>query len=355
MAVDGVSFEVAAGELLVLFGPSGCGKTTLLRLAAGLDTPSQGTIRIDGRAMNGRPPKDHQVAMVFQHDVLYPHLDVRKNLGFALNLRGVPAAEIARRVAEAAKLLGIAGLLSRYPEELSGGQRQRVALGRAMVRRAEVFLLDEPLSRLDAPLRQELRHEVRRLHDHLGAATIYVTHDQAEALTLGDRIAVIRQGRLQQVADPLTLYRHPVNRFVAGLIGNPAMNFLHGSLEARDGSGVFTADGFSCPLLPEHAGRLHGHLGKPLFLGLRPEHIHSQPTPAVSVPRVRAAIETVETTGADAYLSFRIGGSTLTARADGHSDYRRGEVVEFSLELQQAQFFDGETQQAIAMDDDRRA
>src|SRR5690606_7268902 len=253
-AVKGATFTVEDGEFVVLVGPSGCGKSTLLRMIAGLEEITAGTLRIGARVVNDLPPKARDIAMVFQEYALYPHMTVRENLSFGLRMRKYPKAEIEARVQEAAAILGIGDMLDRKPKQLSGGQRQRVAVGRAIVRKPAVFLFDEPLSNLDAKLRVQMRTEIAKLHDRLGATMVYVTHDQVEAMTMGDRIVVLRDGEIQQIDTPLHLYDHPANQFVAGFIGSPAMNFVAGEVVAEGGGLVFRAEGgaFALPLLPEH-------------------------------------------------------------------------------------------------------
>ncbi len=270
-AVKGVSLHIADGEFLVLVGPSGCGKSTTLRMVAGLEDATGGTIQIGGRVVNDVHPKDRDIAMVFQNYALYPHMTVAKNMGFALKLRGVPKTDVDRRVAEAARMLGIHDLLDRKPKQLSGGQRQRVAVGRAIVREPRAFLFDEPLSNLDAKLRVTTRAELKGLHQRLKTTTIYVTHDQEEAMTLGDRIVVMSQGVIQQVGAPMDVYRHPANRFVAGFIGTPPMNFLdgqivRGSLPGGRGTHHFaqTSGTIRLGLTDAQANRLASHEGKPV-------------------------------------------------------------------------------------------
>jgi multiple sugar transport system ATP-binding protein len=284
-AVHDLSLEIADGEFLSLVGPSGCGKSTTLNLIAGLDEPTSGTVRIGGREVNGLSPAERDVAMVFQSYALYPHKDVRGNLAFPLQLGRVPRAEIDRRVAETAALLGIEQLLSRRPRELSGGQRQRVALGRALVRKPRVFLFDEPLSNLDANLRSQLRGELKRLHAALRATFVYVTHDQAEAMTLSDRIAVLREGSLQQVGPPREIYQRPATRFVAEFFGTPRINFLPGRALGLSGGEV----------------------------GIRPEHLELLARPAQD--GLEGAVELSELTGAETWVTVRISGETLVARA----------------------------------------
>ena len=277
-AVDCFNLHIRDGELLVLVGPSGCGKSTTLRMVAGLEELSGGEIAIGGKLVNDVPPKDRDIAMVFQNYALYPHMTVYKNMAFSLKLRGMPRKEIDQRVNEAAKVLGIGDLLERKPKALSGGQRQRVAVGRAIVRHPKAFLFDEPLSNLDAKLRIEMRVELKRLHHQLHTTTIYVTHDQEEAMTLGDRIVVMKDGAILQCGTPLEIYAHPANQFVAGFIGTPPMNFLPGRIEGDRENLFFTAAGARIRLLPEQASRLGEWVGKDVVLGLRPEAMNLEPS-----------------------------------------------------------------------------
>ncbi|MBW8850191.1 MAG: sn-glycerol-3-phosphate ABC transporter ATP-binding protein UgpC [Xanthomonadales bacterium] len=311
VAVHGASFEVADGELLVLVGPSGCGKSTLLRMIAGLEAISDGTLRIDDRVVNEVAPKDRDIAMVFQSYALYPHMTVAENLAFGLTLRDMPKAEIAARIEAVADRLELRPLLQRRPAALSGGQRQRVALGRALVRQPRVFLLDEPLSNLDAKLRAAMRTEIARLHRSLGATMVYVTHDQVEAMTLGQRIVVMRDGEVQQIDTPMALYHAPANVFVATFLGSPAMNLLRGRLAAC-GRGALLAlgDGRALPLPglatdPAWADR-------EVEIGLRPEHL--LPCPAGEPPQFEAEVEVVEPVGSEAYVWLRFGAQSLVAR-----------------------------------------
>ena len=343
-AVDGLSLAVPDGQLAVLVGPSGCGKTTTLRLIAGLQRPTAGSVSIDGRAVARLPPRQRDVAMVFQHHALYPHMSVRGNLGFGLKLRRTAKAEIRRRVEEAAALLDITDLLDRRPGSLSGGQQQRVALGRAIVRRPKVFLLDEPLSSLDAPLRARMRAEIRRLHQKLGATMIYVTHDQTEAMTLGQRVAVIHEGRIQQTGDPKTLYRRPANRTVAALIGSPPMNLLDGRIENRDGRPVFCQGRLQVPVPQEWTGRLEPYLDKPITLGVRPEHLGA----VAGVGKLVALIEAVEPAGPDSYLHLNTGGQVVIARVDPRQDFRPGQQVDLAIAPANLHFFDPETGDSLA-------
>jgi multiple sugar transport system ATP-binding protein len=347
-AVDDLTLEVADGELIVLVGPSGCGKTTTLRMIAGLEPLTGGTILVDGRSMTGVPPKDRDVAMVFQGHVLYPHLTVAGNLAFGLKFRRVVQAEIRRRVSEAAELLGISELLSRRPGDLSGGQQQRVALGRAIVRKPNLFLFDEPLSNLDATLRSQMRQEIRRIHARLGTTIVYVTHDQTEAMTLGQRIAVVRAGRIQQVADPATLYNRPANRFVAGLIGSPAMNFFEGRIEHHDPQLVFRTEGFSLPVPETWNARLGSYSGKPITLGVRPEHIGSPAAEQTdNAPRIPAVVEAVEPVGPESYVYLNTGSQTFTLRVDAGRTFRIGERANPAVATGKLHFFDPPTEKAV--------
>jgi len=339
-------------------GPSGCGKTTTLRLIAGLERPTGGRIVIDGRDVAGLPPRRRNVAMVFQHHALYPHLRVRDNLGFGLRLRGLPRREIAPRVEEAAAALAIADLLDRRPGQLSYGQQQRVALGRAMAGRPKLFLLDEPLSSLDAPLRRQLRQEIRRLHARLGVPMIYVTHDPAEALALGQRIALFRGGRLQQAADPQTLYDHPANCFAASICGSPGMNFFDSRVETADGRLTLVLAGNVAIVLPEACRDVvQPYAGRPITLGVRPEHLRLQaakvastqyPVPStqytVAIP---ATIEAVEQLGADTHVHLTTGGQAFMARIDGHIRPKEGERAIATAMPEQLRFFDTATEAAI--------
>ena len=272
-AVQDFTLQIKNREFIVLVGPSGCGKSTTLRMVAGLEEVTSGTIRIGDRVVNDVPPKDRDIAMVFQNYALYPHMTVYKNMAFGLKLRRYPKDEIDKRVHDAARILGIENLMDRKPKALSGGQRQRVAVGRAIVRQPQAFLFDEPLSNLDAKLRVEMRAELKRLHHRLQTTVIYVTHDQAEAMTLGDRVVVMNEGLIQQVAPPLEVYDYPVNRFVAGFLGTPAMNFVPGALVQQDGA-VYFVMGQAKVRLPQEVGRrVAKHLGKKVTLGVRPEDI----------------------------------------------------------------------------------
>jgi len=343
VAVDNLSLSVDDGEFVVLVGPSGCGKSTTLRLIAGLEEATTGDIRIAGRVVNNVSPKDRDVAMVFQSYALYPHMSVYRNLAFPLLMRKLPRKQIDRRVREAARILGIEDLLDRKPGALSGGQRQRVAVGRAIVRDPAAFLFDEPLSNLDAALRVEMRAEMKRLHHRLAATTIYVTHDQEEAMTLGDRIAVMKDGVVQQSGPPLTVYDRPANRFVAGFVGTPPMNFLHGRLIGRDG-GVWFEDGSArVRLSSEHAERLGSVAGRQVVLGVRPEAIGltCQGRFAGQDNVLPAEVSVVEPLGekTDIYASTAEH-ERLIARVDAHHEVPAGGQILLHLDMRKIHVFE---------------
>ena len=343
VGVAGASFEVADGELLVLVGPSGCGKSTLLRMIAGLEEISSGTLRIGDRVVNEVPPKDRDIAMVFQSYALYPHMTVAENLAFGLKLRGHDRAAIAGRVAEAARTLELEQLLDRKPGALSGGQRQRVALGRALVRKPQVFLLDEPLSNLDAKLRMSMRVEIARLHRQLGATMVYVTHDQIEAMTLGQRIVVLKDGQIQQIDTPMALYDKPANVFVATFLGSPRMNLLDGELHDGDGGlRLHVGDGIELPLLPGDAMRdmLRAHVGQALTVGVRPEDMRIGGDDDATLP---AQVEAVEPVGNEAFVNLRCGGDEIVLRQPPRGLPQPGDSVRLSHLPARAHFFDGKS------------
>ena len=318
MAVRGIDLEVADGEFVVLVGPSGCGKSTTLRMIAGLEEISGGEIWIGGRRVNDVPPRDRDIAMVFQNYALYPHMTVRDNMGFGLKLRGLPKAEIASRVEEAARILDITPLLLRKPKALSGGQRQRVAMGRAIVRNPKVFLYDEPLSNLDAKLRVQMRTEIKKVHQLVPTTTIYVTHDQVEAMTLADRVVVMNHGRIEQVGPPQELYHHPKTRFVAGFIGSPAMNFLTARIAGAPGAlAVQLADGQSLPIPASRQDRYAAQRDRDVTLGIRPEHL-TEPRDAVrpGVAPLRITVDVVEPMGMETLVHFFLGSEPVCARVD---------------------------------------
>ena len=355
LALDRVALTVEPGQLLVLVGPSGSGKTTLLRLIAGLDEISEGNILVDGENLKDLPPRRREVAMVFQKDALFPHLTVGENLGFGLKLRKFSRTEIERRVGAAAEMLELRGCLERHPHELSAGERQRVALGRALVRQPKVFLLDEPLSSLDGPLRMQMRAEIARLHQRLQATMIYVTHDQAEAMTLGERIAVLNAGALQQIDTPLRIYQQPVNVFVAGFMGAPPINLVRGRLLAN-GSGIMfeaiAAANAADPgaKLRVHMGtppahRLTQYVGKEIVLGIRPEHITVARGGATgSGEKVEATVQVLETTGAETFVHASAGAHSLLVRTDAASAPSLRQKIGLEFDMSRAHFFDPLTQ-----------
>ena len=329
VAVEGASFEVGDGERVVLVGPSGCGKTTLLRMIAGLEAITSGTLRIGERVVNEVAPADRDIAMVFQGYALYPHMTVAGNLSFALRLRGMAGPRLQARVAEVARLLGLEEVLSRRPAQLSGGQRQRVALGRALVRQPQVFLLDEPLSNLDAGLRAQMRLEIARLHQRLGTTMVYVTHDQVEAMTLGQRIVVMSEGRVQQIDTPMVLYQRPANRFVATFLGSPAMNLLRARmLRADAGWGLALADGGQLPL-PARTPVDPAWEGRELDWGVRPEHL--LPVGAGGGDAFEAVVDVVEPVGSEIHVNLRLGEARLVARLPPGDPPLAGERLRLSL------------------------
>jgi multiple sugar transport system ATP-binding protein len=341
-AVKEFSAEIADGEFVVLVGPSGCGKSTMLRMVAGLEEITAGTVRIGERVVNDVPPKDRDIAMVFQNYALYPHMTVRENMAFGLKLRGMPRQEIATRVDEAATILGLESLLERRPKALSGGQRQRVALGRAIVRKPAVFLFDEPLSNLDAKMRVQMRMEISQIHQRLGVTMLYVTHDQVEAMTMGQRIVVMKDGVIQQVATPLRLYDQPVNRFVAGFIGTPPMNIMDGLLHGEGDALRFDGPGgWQLPIPAEARPVLASFRERPVALGLRPEDIGSPSAESlVGAPRLRAGVEVIEQMGSESYVYLRVGDVKLVCRMDAHRGLKIGEIITPAVNMSRARFFD---------------
>ncbi len=346
-AVRDFNLEVRDREFVVFVGPSGCGKSTTLRMVAGLEEISRGAIAINGRTVNDVPPKDRDIAMVFQNYALYPHMTVYENMAFALKLRGMDKAEIGRRVHEAAEILEITAYMQRRPKELSGGQRQRVAVGRAIVRKPAVFLFDEPLSNLDAKMRVQMRAEISRLHRRLEATMIYVTHDQIEAMTMADRIVVMKDGVVQQVAAPGELYAKPANTFVGGFIGTPPMNFFRGTLRAAaDGALVFDEGGFTLPVHPAHRERLAPHAGRPLVCGLRPEHLEPVADSA-KAGAIAARVEVVEPTGPETFLHLRTERHPFIARVAPETRCRPGDTLALAPRPADARFFDQESTAAL--------
>ncbi|CAN5439110.1 sn-glycerol-3-phosphate ABC transporter ATP-binding protein UgpC [soil metagenome] len=335
--VRDIDLAIKDGEFAVLVGPSGCGKTTLLRTIAGLEQSSSGTIEIGGRVVNDLRPRDRDVAMVFQDYALYPHMTVAQNIGFGLRARNFPKPEIETRVRQAAKMLGIEQLLARLPRQLSGGQRQRVAIGRAIVRNPQVFLFDEPLSNLDAQLRDEMRGEIKRLHQELGATMIYVTHDQIEAMTLADRIVLMNAGEIEQIGTPLDLYERPASRFVAGFLGSPKINFVGITMKA---GAAMLADGQSVTLPPGQAAHAARYEGKSLILGIRPQHLHRA---GPGAPGINSTVDLVQPTGARTYVTFRAGGDAVMAELDAHDPAKPGETIAIAFDMGRAILIDGDS------------
>jgi multiple sugar transport system ATP-binding protein len=362
VAVDDVSLEIEDGEFMVLVGPSGSGKTTVLRITAGLDEATAGEVLIGGSVVNSVPPMDRNIAMVFQNYALYPHMTVQENLAFGLRRHRVPKREIRARVEAAATMLGIHELLKRKPAQLSGGQRQRVAMGRAIVREPDAFLMDEPLSNLDAKLRVEMRAYLATLHQRLRTTTLYVTHDQTEALTMGDRVAVMRDGRLQQVDSPKALYDRPVNLFVAGFIGSPAMNLVHSRL-AVDAGALLADCGRTQLRLPQslldRRPRLREHVGRPVILGIRPEDLEDAALlPSANGSSLDVEVALAEALGAEVIAHFPLAArpfagpddlstATLTARLSPRSRAQTGRPLRLAVDVERLHFFDPETEACI--------
>lgn len=337
-AVNNVSVKIEKGEFFVLVGPSGCGKSTLLRMIAGLENISSGELMIDGCLANDLEPKDRQLSMVFQNYALYPHLTVEENILFGLKVRKVPKEERQKRLSETAKLVGLADFLDKKPRQLSGGQRQRVALARAIVSQAPICLMDEPLSNLDAKLRGHMRVEIKEIQRNLGITMIYVTHDQVEAMTMGDRIMVLNQGQIQQIGSPISVYNHPVNEFVASFIGSPAMNLATAMINQQSGGLVIGDDFLS---LPEDM--LRQLPGNHVRIGIRPEHIHLDPE------GIEVKLKAVEVTGNETILSFWFGDEMWSAKLPGQWSLHPGEMVSLSLDVHHLTFFDPETKASIPL------
>jgi multiple sugar transport system ATP-binding protein len=331
--LHGVSIDIEDGEFVVLVGPSGCGKSTLLRMIAGLENISAGEISIGERVVNNVPPKERDIAMVFQNYALYPHMTVAANMGFSLRLRGAPKAEIDARVQRAAEILGLVPLLARYPRQLSGGQRQRVAMGRAIVRDPQVFLFDEPLSNLDAKLRVAMRTEIKELHQRLKTTTVYVTHDQIEAMTMADKIVVMHDGLVEQIGTPLELYDKPDNQFVAGFIGSPAMNFLRGTVKANGALGFEGPNGVHLPL----ADPPRNSDGRPAVYGIRPEHF------TVADDGAEAEIIVVEPTGSETQVFARLGGEEIVAVFRERHQFNSGDRIRLKPDARLVHLFDETT------------
>lgn len=339
-----IELDLEDGGFLVLLGPSGCGKSTLLSIIAGLEASSGGDILIGDRNVNDVHPKDRNIAMVFQSYALYPTMSVGRNIGFGLEMRGMPQAERDAQVRRTAELLQVDHLLDRKPGQLSGGQRQRVAMGRAIVRNPELFLFDEPLSNLDAKLRVEMRTEIKRLHDRLGTTVVYVTHDQIEAMTLGTRVAVMKNGIIQQLADPQTIYNRPANMFVAGFIGSPAMNFLEGTLIEQDGLGLRYGEGADDILsLAGNTQDLSGYVGRKLVAGIRPETLHQ----AAGSAHINTVVDVVEATGPDTMVTVKAAGQSMIARLGPRAELKLDQKLTLSVETAAINLFDPETGERI--------
>ena len=350
-AVSDFNLEIKDKEFIVLVGPSGCGKSTTLRMIAGLEEISEGELFIGDRLVNDVAPKDRKIAMVFQNYALYPHMTVAENMAFGLKLNKTPKEEIKRRVEEAARILDITHLLDRKPKALSGGQKQRVALGRAIVRNPMVFLLDEPLSNLDAKLRATMRTELTKLHQRVETTFIYVTHDQVEAMTMATRIVVMKDGLIQQVDTPQRLYDFPVNMFVAGFIGTPQMNFINGTLEKR-GDDVyfnFEENSIKVPADKANAPELQEYIGQEVVIGIRPESIHDQPAQiaALEDSTIDTFVEVTELMGAEIYLYLLVGETKLTARVSARSTSRAGDTIKIALDTARMHIFDKDTERCI--------
>ena len=349
-AVKNFNLEIADKEFIIFVGPSGCGKSTTLRMIAGLEDISSGELKIGDRVVNDVEPKDRDIAMVFQNYALYPHMTVYDNMAFGLQLRKVPKDEIDKMVKEAAKVLDLTQLLDRKPKALSGGQRQRVAMGRAIVRNPKVFLMDEPLSNLDAKLRVQMRIEIAKLHQRLGTTIIYVTHDQTEAMTLGTRIVVMKDGVIQQVDTPQNLYEKPQNLFVAGFMGSPQMNFMDAVVRVNGNAVTLEVAGQSIPLPPAKAKKLidGGYNGKTVTMGIRPEDVYDSEMFIETAKCVfSSTIKVYELLGAEVFLYFDLGEFPITARVDPRSNARPGDTVRFAFDVEKIHVFDKETEQVI--------
>ena len=350
-AVKDFNLEIEDKEFIIFVGPSGCGKSTTLRMIAGLEDISGGTLKIDGKVMNDVEPKDRDIAMVFQNYALYPHMTVYDNMAFGLKLRKVPKDEIDKKVREAARILDLEKLLDRKPKALSGGQRQRVAMGRAIVRNPKVFLMDEPLSNLDAKLRVQMRIEISKIHQRLGATIIYVTHDQTEAMTLGTRIVVMKDGVVQQVDTPQHLYEQPGNLFVAGFMGSPQMNFLDAQIAEKGGDLIAKVGEYDIVIPAAKAKVLKdgGYVGKTVVLGIRPEDIHDSQMFIEASPSVpmTSTVKVYELLGAEVFLYFDVNGTQVTARVDPRTNSKTGDTIKFAFDMEKSHFFDKETELTI--------
>ncbi|MDO4619200.1 MAG: sn-glycerol-3-phosphate ABC transporter ATP-binding protein UgpC [Lachnospiraceae bacterium] len=348
-AVKDFNLEIADKEFIIFVGPSGCGKSTTLRMVAGLEDITGGEFKIDGKLMNDVEPKDRDIAMVFQNYALYPHMTVYDNMAFGLKLRKVPKDQIDKAVREAAKILDLDQLLDRKPKALSGGQRQRVAMGRAIVRNPKVFLMDEPLSNLDAKLRVQMRTEISKLHQRLGATIIYVTHDQTEAMTLGTRIVVMKAGEVQQIDTPQNLYDHPCNQFVAGFIGSPQMNFMDAVISAKGNTVTATVGGQTLTVPADKAAALKEYDGKTVVLGIRPEDVHDEQEYLTKFAdaTIEAPIRVYELLGAEVFLYFDFAGTQMTARVNPRTPARAGDTVKFAFDMSKTHYFNKETEKTI--------
>jgi multiple sugar transport system ATP-binding protein len=349
LAVDNVSLGIENKEFLVLVGPSGCGKSTILRMIAGLEEATDGKIYIGDKMVNGIPPKDRNIAMVFQNYALYPHMTVYENMAFALKLRRYSKSDIDQRVKDAAQILGITKHLNKRPKALSGGERQRVAVGRAIVRKPIVFLFDEPLSNLDAKLRGQMRIEINKLHIKLQTTMVYVTHDQVEAMTMGTRIAVMKDGIINQIADPITLYDKPVNKFVAGFIGSPPMNFMNGIIVKKENKLFFNEGNFMVKIADDMNDKLRPYSDKEVILGIRSEHVYDKLFVQYASPdsTISATCEVVEPMGSEVYLYLNTGKHTFIARVGGHNKPVVNQEMDIVLDMAMAHFFDPKTEKTI--------
>ncbi len=347
-AVRGIDLEIPAGEFTVLVGQSGCGKSTLLRTIAGLEDADSGVIEIGGQAVNQLPPRDRDIAMVFQNYALYPYMKVFDNIAFGLRSRNTPKAEIEPKVRRAAQMLAIDHLLDRFPRQLSGGQLQRVAIGRAIVRNARLYLFDEPLSNLDAQLRDEMRGEIKRLHQELGKTMIYVTHDQIEAMTMADRIVLLRDGRIEQAGAPLDLFERPASRYVAGFLGSPSMNFIEARMAQQgDGLCVALADGTMLALPAHRADRLGRERAGAVTLGVRPEHMSRVVDNRPGLARFNATIELLQPTGSRTYATFKLGGTDVVAELHAHDVTEIKQKVELAMDMNRIVLIDPNTEKVI--------
>jgi multiple sugar transport system ATP-binding protein len=348
-AVKDVNLEIKDREFVVLVGPSGCGKSTTLRMIAGLEDPTKGEIYVGDRLVNNVPAKDRNIAMVFQNYALYPHMNVYQNMAFALKMRNYSKADIDKRVKETAQTLGISRLLERKPKEISGGERQRVAVGRAIVRKPQVFLFDEPLSNLDAKMRVQMRTEIHKLHLKIQTTMIYVTHDQIEAMTLGDRIAVMKNGEVLQFDTPLNVYDVPVNRFVAGFIGSPPMNFINGNIIKKNGNLYFSEGSFRVRILEQMYPKLQNYLNKEVIFGIRPENIYDKlfVSYATLENTVTVLCDVIEIMGSENYLYLSIGKHTMVAVVDASNKPSIGSMVEVVFDMKKVHFFDPSTENTI--------